>query len=118
MRSQLSQITQKPPEFSETEIANFSEIERLRYERSLKIYRDWANVINTAYDEGVLEGKRRLKKAEKERIEAEKNRKRAEKERERLELADKTAGLEYKLQETLREIEELKNRNAIRLMPK
>ncbi len=74
--------------FEKAEIANFSKRERLNYEESLKIYRDFTNVVNTAYDDGVqdmegvvLEERKKVKLADK----------RADKERKRAELADKKA---------------------------
>ena len=36
------------------EIAKFSEDERHDYEQSLKVYRDLKNVIDTAFDEGII----------------------------------------------------------------
>ena len=43
--------------FEKAEIAKFGEAERMSYENSLKIYRDLKGVIDTAFDEGKLEGK-------------------------------------------------------------
>lgn len=40
--------------FQKAEIAKFSEDERHDYEQSLKIYRDLKNVIDTAFDEGII----------------------------------------------------------------
>ena len=40
--------------FQQAEIAKFSEDERHDYEQSLKIYRDLKNVIDTAFDEGII----------------------------------------------------------------
>jgi PD-(D/E)XK nuclease family transposase len=40
--------------FQQAEIAKFSENERHDYEQSLKIYRDLKNVIDTAFDEGII----------------------------------------------------------------
>jgi predicted transposase/invertase (TIGR01784 family) len=39
-----------------TELAKFGSIERDKYETSLKNYRDLKSVIDTAFDEGKLEG--------------------------------------------------------------
>ena len=39
------------------EIAKFSEKERKEYEKSLKIYRDIKNVVDTARTEGKMEGR-------------------------------------------------------------
>ena len=43
--------------FEKAEIANYSEDERNNYEESLKTYRDLKGVIDTAFDEGKMEGK-------------------------------------------------------------
>ena len=43
--------------FEEAEIANYTEQECSAYEESLKVYRDLKNSIDTAYDEGVEEGR-------------------------------------------------------------
>ena len=43
--------------FHLAEIANFSPDERLSYERSLMVYRDLKNVIDTAREEGREEGR-------------------------------------------------------------
>jgi predicted transposase/invertase (TIGR01784 family) len=40
--------------FQQAEIAKFSEDESHDYEQSLKIYRDLKNVIDTAFDEGII----------------------------------------------------------------
>ncbi len=74
--------------FHKAEIANFSKTEQFHYEESLKIYRDWTNVINTAYDDGVqnMEGV-----VLEERKKAEEERKRANIAEEKAELADEKA---------------------------
>lgn len=43
--------------FEKAEIAKYSELERQDYEQSLKVYRDLKGVIDTAFDEGKIEGK-------------------------------------------------------------
>ncbi len=43
--------------FEKAELAKFDQIELDNYENSLKIYRDLKGVIDTAFDEGKLEGK-------------------------------------------------------------
>jgi predicted transposase/invertase (TIGR01784 family) len=43
--------------FEQAEIANYSDAEYTRYEDSLKTYRDLKNSIDTAFDEGKIEGK-------------------------------------------------------------
>jgi predicted transposase/invertase (TIGR01784 family) len=43
--------------FEKAEIAKYSPAERDEYEQSLKVYRDYKNTIDTAFDEGKLEGK-------------------------------------------------------------
>jgi predicted transposase/invertase (TIGR01784 family) len=43
--------------FEKAEIAKYSEAERHDYEQSLKIYRDLKGIIDTAFDEGKIEGK-------------------------------------------------------------
>ena len=43
--------------FEEAEIANYSDEEYAEYEESLKSYRDLKNSIDTAFDEGKMEGK-------------------------------------------------------------
>ena len=43
--------------FEKAEIAKYTEIERHEYEQSLKTYRDLKGVIDTAFDDGKLEGK-------------------------------------------------------------
>ena len=40
--------------FQQAGIAKFSEDERHDYEQSLKVYRDLKNVIDTAFDEGII----------------------------------------------------------------
>ncbi len=41
----------------DAEIAKFTETERKQYEARLKQYRDLKNIIDTSYQNGVLEGK-------------------------------------------------------------
>ena len=58
--------------FEKAELAKFGQSELANYENSLKIYRDLKGVIDTAYDEGKLEGKlemARFMKSENEPIE-------------------------------------------------
>ena len=58
--------------FEKAEIAKYSENERNTYEESLKTYRDLKGVIDTAFDDGKVEGKyetAKLMKAEGEPIE-------------------------------------------------
>ena len=43
--------------FEKAEIAKYTEKERIEYEESLKVYRDLKGVIDTAFDEGKIEGK-------------------------------------------------------------
>jgi predicted transposase/invertase (TIGR01784 family) len=43
--------------FEKAELAKFGQTELANYENSLKIYRDLKGVIDTAFDEGKLEGK-------------------------------------------------------------
>lgn len=43
--------------FEKAEIANLSSEERSEYEHNLKVYRDYKNTIDTAFDEGKLECK-------------------------------------------------------------
>jgi predicted transposase/invertase (TIGR01784 family) len=43
--------------FETAEIAKFSLEEKEEYQESLKVYRDLKNVVDTAYDEGKVEGK-------------------------------------------------------------
>ncbi len=42
--------------FETAELANLAEMERHKYEQSLKVYRDLKNVIDTAFEEGMQEG--------------------------------------------------------------
>ncbi len=49
--------------FEKAEIAKYSDQERSDYEDSLKSYRDLKGVIDTAYDEGKIEGKIEVAKA-------------------------------------------------------
>ena len=85
--------------FEKAEIANFSKREQLNYEESLKIYRDFTNVVNTAYDDGVQDMEGIVLDANNRSNIAE----------EKAELADKKAEeVGFKLQEALREIEQLK----------
>jgi predicted transposase/invertase (TIGR01784 family) len=42
--------------FEQAELSTYSDEERREYENSLKIYRDLKNVIDTAYDDGVIVG--------------------------------------------------------------
>ena len=58
--------------FEKAELAKFGQSELANYENSLKIYRDLKGVIDTAYNEGKLEGKlemARFMKSENESIE-------------------------------------------------
>lgn len=48
--------------FAKAEIAKYTEQERNEYEDSLKTYRDLKGVIDTAFDEGKLEGKLEIAK--------------------------------------------------------
>jgi predicted transposase/invertase (TIGR01784 family) len=43
--------------FEKAELAKFGQAELANYENSLKIYRDLKGVIDSAFDEGKLEGK-------------------------------------------------------------
>jgi len=49
--------------FEKAEIAKFSVEEKNEYENNLKIYRDYKNTIDTAFDEGKIEGKTEIAKA-------------------------------------------------------
>ena len=42
--------------FEAAEIAQFSKENLYAYEESLKVYRDWNNVINTAIQKGIVKG--------------------------------------------------------------
>lgn len=62
----LEKLTERPAKlqekifeklFKQAAIANYSEAEYAEYEASLKTYRDLKNCIDTAFDEGKLEGK-------------------------------------------------------------
>ncbi len=48
--------------FEKAELANMGPAERDKYEASLKVYRDLKNVIDTAFDEGILQGERKTAK--------------------------------------------------------
>ena len=52
--------------FQKAEIANYGEAERENYEMNLKIYRDYKNTVDTAFDEGKLEGKLEVAKLAKQ----------------------------------------------------
>lgn len=52
--------------FEYAEIAKYNAIEKREYEQSLKVYRDLKGVIDTAFDEGKMEGKRETAKILKE----------------------------------------------------
>jgi DNA repair ATPase RecN len=61
----LPSLTERPKKLQEkvfqrlfeaAEIAKFTPEEKEQYEESLKSYRDLKNVIDTAYDEGKMEG--------------------------------------------------------------
>ncbi len=52
--------------FEKAELAKFDQIDLDSYENSLKIYRDLKGVIDTAFDEGKIEGKIEVAKALKE----------------------------------------------------
>jgi predicted transposase/invertase (TIGR01784 family) len=52
--------------FEKAEIAKYSEQERMEYEQSLKVYRDYNSTLDTAYDEGKIEGKIEVAKSLKE----------------------------------------------------
>jgi len=49
--------------FEKAELAKFGQTELANYENSLKIYRDLKGVIDTAYNEGKLEGKLEIAKS-------------------------------------------------------
>lgn len=49
--------------FNKAELAQYSIEERYEYEESLKIYRDLKNTIDTAFEDGVLEGKLEIARA-------------------------------------------------------
>lgn len=59
--------------FEKAELAKFGQAELHNYENSLKIYRDWKSVIDTAFDDGKLEGKleRNLEMAKCMKVESE-----------------------------------------------
>lgn len=52
--------------FEKAELAKFDQAELDSYESSLKTYRDLKGVIDTAFDEGKIEGKIEVAKALKE----------------------------------------------------
>ena len=52
--------------FQKAELANYGLEELEKYEMNLKIYRDYKNTVDTAFDEGKLEGKLEIAKALKE----------------------------------------------------
>jgi len=52
--------------FEKAELAKYGKAELERYEMNLKIYRDYKNTVDTAYEEGKLEGKLEIAKALKE----------------------------------------------------
>jgi len=52
--------------FEKAELAKFGQTELASYENSLKIYRDLKGVIDTAFDEGKLEGKLEVAKSAKQ----------------------------------------------------
>ena len=52
--------------FEKAELAKFGQAELLNYEMNLKIYRDYKNTVDTAFDEGKLEGKLETAKAAKQ----------------------------------------------------
>jgi hypothetical protein len=49
--------------FEKAELAKFGQTDLANYENSLKIYRDLKGVIDTAFDEGKLEGKVEMARA-------------------------------------------------------
>jgi predicted transposase/invertase (TIGR01784 family) len=49
--------------FEKAELAKFGQVELANYENSLKIYRDLKGVIDTAFDDGKLEGKIEIAKS-------------------------------------------------------
>jgi len=46
--------------FEIAEIANYTEQERSEYEQSLKMFRDYNNTLDTAFDDGKIEGKKEV----------------------------------------------------------
>jgi predicted transposase/invertase (TIGR01784 family) len=52
--------------FEKAELAKFGQEELYNYEMNLKIYRDYKNTVDTAFDEGKLEGKLETAKSLKE----------------------------------------------------
>jgi len=48
--------------FEKAELANFNQVELDNYENSLKVYRDLNGVIDTAYEEGLIDGKKAIAK--------------------------------------------------------
>jgi predicted transposase/invertase (TIGR01784 family) len=49
--------------FEKAELAKLGQVELDKYENSLKVYRDLKGVIDTAFEEGKLEGKLEIAKA-------------------------------------------------------
>jgi predicted transposase/invertase (TIGR01784 family) len=65
--------------FDEARLLNMPKAEQNRYEKSLKIYRDLTNVVDSAYDDGVTEGTAAMqKRADEADKRAEESDKRAE----------------------------------------
>jgi predicted transposase/invertase (TIGR01784 family) len=48
--------------FEKAELANYNQVELDNYENSLKVYRDLNGVIDTAYEEGLIDGKKAIAK--------------------------------------------------------
>ncbi len=49
--------------FEKAELANYNQVELDNYENSLKVYRDLNGVIDTAYEEGLIDGKKAIAKS-------------------------------------------------------
>jgi predicted transposase/invertase (TIGR01784 family) len=49
--------------FEKAELANYNQVELDNYENSLKVYRDLNGVIDTAYEEGLIDGKKAIVKS-------------------------------------------------------
>ena len=61
IEKEVAKFTDFIPFENDEDYEKLSSEEKEEYDYQLKIYRDWRNIIQFAYDDGVREGKREAK---------------------------------------------------------
>ena len=59
IEKEVAKFTDFIPVENDEDYENLSSEEKEEYDYQLKIYRDWRNIIQFAYDDGVREGRRK-----------------------------------------------------------